>query len=81
MKLPPHEAAAFIKHNEHKNYYQPIEEFVAEEHGHWSSDEAKARAIATNEIWIIQWYPITPIGFCVVCAPTLQEALDFANSK
>jgi len=44
----------------------------------WKDDESKARAIATDEIWTLRWYPNTPIGSYSVAAPTLEELLAFA---
>ncbi len=29
-----------------------------------------------KELWEIQWYPTTPIGFHHVCAPTLSGCFD-----
>lgn len=34
----------------------------------WASDEEREKAIATNEIWELHWYPDTPVGFCSVFA-------------
>ena len=83
MNLPPHKCALFINHNEHRVYYETIEHFldcymVPATAPSFASDEARARAIATDELWTMQWYPDTPIGFHFIAAPTLEELLAFA---
>lgn len=44
----------------------------------WASEEDRAKAIATNSVWTIQWYPDTPVGFICVAASTFDAAADFA---
>lgn len=77
-KIPPHMSCE-ISHNQHKNYYHNIEEHLNNlSNGdrppiHVLSEEEYNRCIETDQLWKISWYPITPIGFNVVYAPTLQE--------
>lgn len=64
MKFPKHDAGMFITHNEHKNYYENIEEFIINNDiKEFISEEDKQKCIDNNDIWEIQWYPNTPIGF------------------
>lgn len=78
--FPKHKCGLILTHNEHLNYYESASEFVTREQckDAWKDEEAKARAIATNEIWCLQWYPDTPVGFLMVYAPTLEELMEFA---
>lgn len=79
MQLPKHQAALSIGHNEHKSYYETIEEYLeGNDTDCWESKEHRGRAIATNSLWSMQWYPDTPVGFLRVYAPTLGELLSFA---
>lgn len=78
MKFPKHECSLHLTHNQHKAYYEPIESYVDGDDFDWENEEAKARSIATNEIWELQWYPNTPVGFIRVVAPTLEEVLAMA---
>ena len=80
MNLPEHKCGLYLEHNIHKNYYQKPEEYMKDhmENYEWESDETRQRAIDTDSIWTLQWYPDTPIGFCAVAAPTLEELLTFA---
>lgn len=81
MKFPDHKCGLYLTHNEHRDLYEPLERWLAGPDGkslHWASDEAKQRAIATDECWVLQWYPDTPIGFYCVAAPTLEECLALA---
>ena len=82
MKFPEHKCSLHLEHNPHKAGYEPIAQWVAcpgNRMYDWKDDESKRRSIATNEVWTLQWYPDTPIGFCAVAAPTLQEVLELAN--
>lgn len=85
MNFPAHKAGLIMEHNPHLNVYESASEWIRnqEERGcsaEWKCEEAKGRAIATNEIWTLQWYPETPIGFNIVAAPTFEELLDFASA-
>ena len=80
--VPPHKAGFTLHHNDHYANYWTAEEAITDGQGGWYSDddnwvslEEKAKACATNEIWTAQWYPETPIGFCLLHASTL-EALN-----
>lgn len=79
--IPAHKAGASIDHNEHLCVYQTVAQHV-ENHpdlNDWASDEAREAAIATNEMWVLRWYPDTPVGFCSIAAPTLAQLLAFAS--
>jgi hypothetical protein len=80
--FPKHEAALFLTHNEHKSYYKTVlQEIEDEAHGYrdWVSEEQKLKAIETNECWVLQWYPNTPIGFCLLAAADLDVLLEAAR--
>lgn len=82
ITLPKHDCGLHIEHNTHKSYYQTAAQWVAEVGADydWNSNEAKQRAIDTDEVWTMTWFPNTPVGSHAVAAPTLQELLEFANS-
>lgn len=83
MELPKHKASLTICHNDHKDVYETPEQWIVDHDDwcEWKNDEDKQRAIDTDSIWTIQWYPETPIGFITVAAPTLPELLEWANSE
>lgn len=39
------------------------------------SEEEKQKALDTGEIWTLQWYPETPVGFICVAASSLTVLL------
>lgn len=47
----------------------------------WANDEEKEKAIGENSVWTIQWYPVTPIGFCKVGASSLKACVDAMAKK
>lgn len=82
MKWPPHKASLHLNHNPHLAYYHTVAEEIADEgHGmdEWVSEEQKQKAIATNECWMLQWYPETPVGFCTLAAADLDVLLEAAS--
>jgi len=40
-------------------------------HGDWVSEDEKQKALATNSVWTLQWYPDTPVGFFAIHASSL----------
>jgi hypothetical protein len=80
IKLPRH-LGLHITHNQHKIYYMSIQDYVTDGRDRWDVDQADLDEIlSTGEIWEIQWYPNTPIGFRAVAAATLERALELANA-
>lgn len=83
MKLPSYKVSFSIEHNYHKKYYDSIEDHFEKMFLHDQPDEEEQkmieRCIAADSVWTITWYPDTPVGFCQVFAPTLEEALELAN--
>lgn len=84
MNLPEHKCGLFLNHNEHRNYYMTAVDYIKEWEAQpcppdWKDENAKRRAVETDEIWELQWYPDTPIGFNRVAAPTLREVLELAK--
>lgn len=60
MEFPKHMSMT-IEHNEHKNYYMTIWDFLVERLG------------AT---WHVQLYPMTPISFCSAYGATLDKCIE-----
>jgi hypothetical protein len=79
-KLPPHKYSLSLTHNQPRDYHETVKEYLDDDINsdriEWVSEEEKQKAIATNEIWEIQWYPDTPIGFYCVAASTLDALMD-----
>jgi len=82
MNFPSHKAGMYLTHNQHKDYYetvaQHIEEYVNIEKHDFVSEEDYQKCIDTNELWELQWYPETPIGFHKVNGSTLEIVLKRA---
>ena len=80
MKLPQHKCGLYLEHNRYKDYYETIEEAVEEvDSDEWATHNSRENSLITGELWTLQWYPDTPIGFCRVAGYTLEEVLDRAN--
>lgn len=75
--LPPHGAGLTLAHNDHKNLYQSIVEYAKETRLSFVSVDEYERSLNTDEIWELQWYPDTPVGFNKLCASTLPALMAF----
>ena len=84
LEWPRHEASLHLTHNDHKSIYQTVKQSIDDErHGYsydcWVSPEQKQKAIETNDCWMLQWYPDTPVGFCILAAADLDVLLAAAR--
>lgn len=84
IQFPEHECGLSLEHNPHKNYYQSVQQYVDdyERMGcefEWVSETERLESIAKGELWVLQWYPNTPIGFNRLAACNLDKLLEEAN--
>lgn len=87
--FPRHKSMLTLTHNEHKNDYQTVKQWLQNLmlRENWVSPEQKAQALATDSVWELRWYADTPIGFhhLLSCdlAPLLEAALhaDAATTR
>jgi hypothetical protein len=84
LKLyPAHAASLHIEHNPHKAYYSKIEDEEDPNGGcfanAWVSPEQRAKAIAADSVWVVQWYPNTPVGSYKLCGADLDVVLAAAR--
>jgi len=81
VQWPKHEASLTLSHNNHKDYYQTIEEWEGEQQSHygnnnWISEDERELAIKTDSLWVLHWYPNTPIGFYEVWGAGVETVLE-----
>lgn len=85
--FPDHKAGLSLEHDPHKSYHQTVKQWweeMADGHGlmdssEWVSEEQKQLAFQFNDIWVLQWYPDTPVGFCRLLAYDLNTLLKAAR--
>lgn len=78
-ELFPKNLSLSLEHNEHKNYYDDIGDFINSlkyNDEDFVSLEEKQRCIDTDEIWVLQYYPNTPVGYNLIIASTLDAILE-----
>ena len=85
IKFPEHACGLYLEHNAHRDYYQTTAEWIRKDNERecpyeWVNDEQNQKAIETGEIWTLQWYPRTPIGFIALAAADLDVLLEAARS-
>ena len=76
MDLPPH-ISCTIEHNPQNSYYQTIDEYCLENKRIYEDIdvEIKQKCIEANSLWVIQFYPISPICFYISIGSSFEEAL------
>ena len=76
--FPEHKCGLHITHNQHKDYYETVEQYFENP---WMKDfeDEKKRCIEEDSIWELQWYPNTPIGSYKVVGTTFEEVLEKAR--
>lgn len=78
--LPQHKCGLYIEHNAHRDYYEPLQEKVAELlHDEEISPKEADEILTSDSLWSIQWYPNTPVGFYKVYGCSLSSALEKAK--
>jgi hypothetical protein len=81
MNLPNY-ISLTIDHNPHKVTYKSAQQWFEDkeifDRSPDYSPEIRQKCIERDSIWQIIWYPDTPVGFCEVIAPSLEEALNLA---
>ena len=77
--LPEHKCGLYLEHNAHKDVYETIEEYYDPED--FVSREEWMKAVETDSVWHLQWYPDTPIGFYTVCASTLDAVEEAIRAR
>lgn len=83
MNLPKHKAGLYLTHNEHKDVYETVQQWIEDAHpaydaDHFISPEDMQKCIDTDDCWALQWYPDTPIGSYKVCGSSLEIVLKRA---
>lgn len=74
--LPAHHSLS-LEHNDHRTVYETVEQYYCggDWIDDWVSDAEMQKAIQTDEVWVLHWYPRTPVGFHRLLASSL-EALE-----
>lgn len=81
MEFPRH-INLHIEHQPHATNYETVGDWLAWNNSHKLADiseDDQREILETGEIWTVQWYPDTPVGFCCVAAATLERALELAK--
>jgi len=77
--LPEHKCGLYLTHNEHRDVYETVEDFYEVEC--FVSPEEFAKALSENSVWVLQWYPETPIGFHRIAASTLEALKSYFEKE
>lgn len=74
-------SSIYIEFNSHACHYCTVEQAIADgmyDHVEWVSEDEKSNAIADNGVWVLQWYPNTPVSSYCVAASTLAACFAAA---
>lgn len=89
VMLPPHKASLTLQHNDHKNYYKTVKDLVEDDEAddpktrfyNFVSPIERQKAIETDELWSLQWYPDTPIGSHIKHAASLPALAQWLQDQ
>lgn len=73
--LPPHKGSLTVTHNQYRDYYQSVEEYLMSRHAHDDEVIDRAAMIANDSVWELQVYPETPVGSYSIFGPTLAAVI------
>lgn len=71
-----------MSHNDHHSVYETVAQFLehrAVEVGEFLSPEDQQEAMSSGELWCLQWYPTSPVGFFYAYGSTLANCLLAAS--
>lgn len=74
INFPTHKGSLTLEHNVHLDCYDSIRKYLCQDHFDFSNEEITECEVA-NEVWMLRWYPDTPVGFYIVIGPTLESVL------
>lgn len=79
--FPSHKCGLYLTHNEHRDTYTSAQDFIEQRElaGAFESPEQMSYAIEIDSIWVLQWYPETPVGCQIVAGPSLFDVMRLAN--
>ena len=81
IKFPAHKCTLYLEHNPNKNVYESVEEYLINNEDYIGKNNLKVQeCIESNELWVLHWYPETPIGFHVVIGKSLNSCLEQAHN-
>jgi len=63
--------------NEHRRYYEDIDISGIQD---WTDPGHILSAIDSNTCYVLRWYPMTPIGCCVVKSDTFEHLMNYMKS-
>lgn len=78
MKLPKH-ISLYLEHNPHLVYRNDIESHYDKDD--WISEDEYEQSLDSNEVWVLSWYPRTPVMFERVIAASLEKLLKEVEKK
>lgn len=77
--IPPHAGGISISHNDCHGVYQTVAQEFSHSDDYYRDDcflpGDKEVCADTESLWIIQWYPNTPVGHFTAFGSTLENAL------
>lgn len=78
MRYTSKDGSFSIEWNPHRTNYETIEQWSSRflDELDWVSPEEKERAIREDSMFVLQWYPVSPIGFNYWAASSLEAIAD-----
>lgn len=82
VHLKGEHASVYLTLNDHTVNYKTVAQHLEDRDNYdWVSEDSKQRAIETNRLWVLHWYPRTPISFYCIAAATLGEIVAYLEKE
>lgn len=91
LEFPEHKCSLSLEHNPHRSYHQTVAQWERDLQSASNQDDVeplvvgwvdldqRQRALAADDVWVLQWYPHTPVGSYRLIAHDLDVLLDTAR--
>jgi len=75
----PRNIAISIERNPHVVFRVGVTQYVKENRINIDPGELAA-SVESGELWVVTWWPNTPVGACISAASTMQAAIGLASA-
>lgn len=77
--FPIHKGGLHLEHNPHHGVYGTIDEWLSGHHYYWVSDTQAVKAKMADTLWVLKWWPRTPVVSVTIAGADLEEVLAHAR--
>lgn len=79
--FPPHHAVT-VEHNPQFVGYSTVATYLKDHNDcppDFMDDADRARCVESNDMWVMTWYPLTPVGSYQIAASSFEKLCEFSS--